>query len=74
MNERGSGIPSIVSQQPLFRAGGRVAQSLSSLAAHDVVHLLQLVGESLLAAKFVLVERENELLVVLHRVPEVRLR
>ena len=41
---------------------------------HDVVDLLQLVGQPLLAAELVLLQCENELLVVLHRVPEVRLR
>ena len=43
------------------------------VSLHDVVHLLQLVGQPLLAAELVLLQCENELLVVLHRVPEVRL-
>ena len=44
------------------------------VSLHDVVDLLQLVGQPLLAAELVLLQCENELLVVLHRVPEVRLR
>ena len=44
------------------------------VSLHDVVHLLQLVCQPLLAAELVLLQCENELLVVLHRVPEVRLR
>ena len=43
------------------------------VSLHDVVDLLQLVGQPLLAAELVLLQCENELLVVLHRVPEVRL-
>ena len=39
---------------------------------HDVVDLLQLVGQPLLAAELVLLEGEDQLLVVLHSVTEIR--
>ena len=45
---------------------------LLGIALHDVVDLLQLVGQPLLAAKLVLLEREDQLLVVLHSVTEKR--
>ena len=45
---------------------------LLGIALHDVVDLLQLVGQPLLAAKLVLLEGEDQLLVVLHSVTEKR--
>ena len=38
---------------------------------HDVVDLLQLVGQPLLAAELVLLQCDDQLLVVLHCVPEI---
>ena len=38
---------------------------------HDVVDLLQLVGQPLLAAELVLLQGDDQLLVVLHCVPEI---
>ena len=45
---------------------------LLGIALHDVVDLLQLVGQPLLAAKLVLLQGEDQLLVVLHSVTEKR--
>ena len=44
---------------------------LLSVALHDVVDLLQLVGQPLLAAELVLLQGEDQLLVVLHSVTEM---
>ena len=43
---------------------------LLSVTLHDVVDLLQLVGQPLLAAELVLLQGEDQLLVVLHSVTE----
>ena len=42
------------------------------VALHDVVHLLQLVGQPLLAAELVLLQSQDQLLIVLHSVAENR--
>ena len=42
---------------------------LLSVALHDVVDLLELVGEPLLAGELVLLQGEDQLLVVLHSIP-----
>ena len=42
------------------------------VSLHDVVHLLQLVGQPLLTAELVLLQGQDELLVVLHRVPGIK--
>lgn len=41
---------------------------IDSIGGHDVVHLLQLVGEPLLLGELVLLQGHGQLLVVLHRV------
>ena len=41
------------------------------VSLHDVVDLLQLVGQPLLAAELVLLQGDDQLLVVLHGVPEI---
>ena len=43
---------------------------LLSVALHDVVDLLELVGEPLLARELVLLQGQDQLLVVLHSIPE----
>ena len=43
---------------------------LLGVTLHDVVDLLQLVGQPLLAAELVLLQGEDQLLVVLHSVTE----
>ena len=43
---------------------------LLSVTLHDVVDLLELVGEPLLARELVLLQGEDQLLVVLHSIPE----
>ena len=40
---------------------------------HDVVDLLQLVGQPLLAAELVLLQSQDQLLIVLHSIPEMHL-
>lgn len=45
---------------------------LLGVALHDVVDLLELVGQPLLAAELVLLQGEDQLLVVLHSVTEKR--
>ena len=45
------------------------ASYLLSVALHDVVDLLELVGKPLLARELVLLQGEDQLLVVLHRIP-----
>ena len=42
-----------------------------SVTLHDVVDLLQLVGQPLLAAELVLLQGDDQLLVVLHCVTEI---
>ena len=49
-----------------------VLLQLLGVTLHDVVHLLELVGQSLLAAELVLLQGEDQLLVVLHSVTEKR--
>ena len=51
----------------VLRAG--VETDLLRVALHDVVDLLELVGEALLAGELVLLQGQDQLLVVLHRVP-----
>ena len=51
----------------MFAAGA----GLLRVSLHDVVDLLQLVGQPLLAAELVLLEGEDQLLVVLHSVTEI---
>ena len=51
----------------MFAAGA----GLLRVPLHDVVDLLQLVGEPLLTAELVLLQGDNQLLVVLHCVPEI---
>ena len=41
-----------------------------SVALHNVVDLFELVGKSLLARELVLLQGEDQLLVVLHSIPE----
>ena len=43
---------------------------LLGVALHDVVDLLQLVGQPLLAAEFVLLQRQDQLFIVLHSITE----
>ena len=45
---------------------------LLGVTLHDVVDLLELVGQPLLAAELVLLQGEDQLLVVLHSVTEKR--
>ena len=43
---------------------------LLGVALHDVVDLLQLVGQPLLAAELVLLQRQDQLFIVLHSITE----
>ena len=52
-----------------LRLENDTASYLLSVALHDVVDLLELVGEPLLAGELVLLQGEDQLLVVLHSIP-----
>ena len=49
------------------------AAGLLRVPLHDVVDLLQLVGQPLLAAELVLLQSQDQLLIVLHSIPEMHL-
>ena len=51
----------------MFSAGA----GLLRVPLHDVVDLLQLVGQPLLAAELVLLQSQDQLLIVLHSIPEM---
>ena len=53
----------------MFAAGA----GLLRVPLHDVVDLLQLVGQPLLAAELVLLQSQDQLLIVLHSIPEMHL-
>ena len=62
----------MISHHWQFVHSAAVSLQLLGVTLHDVVHLLELVGQPLLAAELVLLEGEDQLLVVLHSVTEKR--
>ena len=60
----------MISHHWQFVHSAAVLLQLLGVTLHDVVHLLELVGQPLLAAELVLLQGENQLLVVLHSVTE----
>ena len=62
----------MISHHWRFVHNAAVLLQLLGVTLHDVVHLLELVGQPLLAAELVLLQGEDQLLVVLHSVTEKR--